>query len=163
MIKTVKKGFTLIEALVTISVLVIVVGMTTVVISNMVRIQNASSTQYEANEEIYKAFKVTDEFVSFISVNDSDLSFTYDSNTSTSITFNCDAYKFSLRYLNNNLSYSCDSSYIGDNEYLKTQNSVELKNVDLLTYSYYDDVKMLIMDIKVLGKYSREVFTLRTL
>ena len=85
MIKAVKKGFTLIEALVTISVLVIVVGMTTVVISNMVRIQNASSTQYEANEEIYKAFKVTDEFISFISVNDSDLSFTYDSNTSTSM------------------------------------------------------------------------------
>ena len=158
-----KKGFTLIEAVITIGVLSIVVAMTAVVISNMVRIQSASSTQYEANEEISKANKLAEEYVSFVSVNNSALSFDYSSHTNTSVTFSCGVDTFSLKFLNQTLSYSCDTTYSGDNEYLKQSNSIELKNVDAITFDYANDIKMLSMDITVLGRHSSSVFYLRTL
>ena len=157
-----RKAFTLLEAVITISILTIVIGMTAVVITNMVTIQKATSTQYEANDEISNANKIANEYVSFVSVRDSDISFVYSSSSPTSLTFSVDTYDFSLRYSNNTLSYSCDTEYLGDNEYLKKSNSTSLNNVEAFSFTYHDDINMLEMDMTLLGRVSHHVYTLRT-
>ena len=158
-----KKGFTLVEAVVTIGVLTMVVTMTSLVIFNMVNIQKATAAQYEINEEIDKAYKVAEEYVSFVSVNNDELRFTYVPNTTTSsLTFSCNEYNFSLKYLDNYISYGCDTSYLGDNDYLKQNKSVELHNVDSLSFNYDNDIKLLVMDISISGRVSHESFYLRT-
>lgn len=157
-----KKGFTLLEAVITIGILVTVIALTTVVITNMVNIQKASSTQYEANEEISKAYKVVEEYVSFVSVNDNDVSFTYESSSPNSVTFSSSDYNFSLTYSSNTLSYGCDTTYSGSNDYLKTSNSVDLNHVESFTFTYFNDVKTLEVEITAYKQYSHRIFLLRT-
>ena len=138
--------------------------MTSLVIFNMVNIQKATAAQYEINEEIDKAYKVAEEYVSFVSVNNDELRFNYVyvPNTTSSLTFSCNGYNFSLKYLDNYISYGCDRLYLGDNDYLKRNKSVELHNVDSLSFNFDKDIKLLILDISISGRISHESFYLRT-
>ncbi len=157
-----KRGFTIIEAVVTISILAVVVSLISVVISNMVQIQNASTGTYAISEQFNDGYNIARDYISFVSVNDSNLAFTYQSYTDNSLTFSCDGYAFSLKYVDHVLTYGCDSEYTGSKDYLLKTDKVILKNITDFKFTYYDDIYMLKMEMSAGTHYSHEVFILRT-
>ena len=158
-----KKGFTLLEAVVTIGVLGVITAMTTAVIANMVNIQKASGDQYEYSEEMKDAFDLVDEYMSYVSIP----RFSYRTSNTTSISF---TYTFSdestlnygLSYSNNVLSYGPETEYSGSDEYFKKTNRVSLKNItsgeDSFRFTYDQGLSMLMVYLHVNGKSAHKNF-----
>ena len=145
--KRIRKGFTLVEAVVTISIMSIVFALSAVVISNLITIQNKSADKTAENAEIEKVESFINDYVSFVSLKTDSISFSYYQSTSDSIAFKTNDYIYTLSFSDHELGVS--NNYDGSVDYLKYSKSVSLKNTNSMVFSYSDTLSLLKVESKI--------------
>ena len=161
MLRRKKKGFTLVELVTAIAILGVATAMTTAVIVNFNQIQNASSDQYRYDEELRNINKCFEDYVNFISLNNSEVSFNYVSNTDTSLTFSYDTYSYVVSYADKKLKVTND--YDGEVNYFKFNRSIDLNYTSAFKLSYYSDLALLNLKVTINNKEHHMDYVVRTL
>lgn len=162
-----RKGFTIVEMVVTIAILSVAFGLSAVAFSNLSRIQSSATTQLAISREIDKINKVVNEYISIVSLRTSSIKFDYEHVESgvDYVTFKEDdanpSYSYTLRSANSTIAYF--SNYSGDNEYLKKHRVESFKNINEVTMNYNQSLALLVLDIKYSGtKNIRYSYIVRT-
>ena len=162
-----RKGFTLVEMVVTIAILSVALALTVIAFGNLSRIQTSASNQLAATREIEKIDSLTKDYISIVSLRTSSIKFDYEDveKTDNYVSFKEDnadpSYKYTLRFIGSTISYFSD--YTGENSYLKQSQSLSLKTVNKIVFSYDTSIGFLVLDIHYNGtkniKYSYIVRT----
>ena len=162
-----RKGFTIIELVVTIGILSVAFGLSTVAFSNLSRIQKSATDQYVANQELDKVDNLVKEYISIVSLDTSSIKFDYEhvENADNYVKFKEKEvdpnYSYSLRYVSSTLSYFSD--YSGDNDYLKQHKAEQYKYINDIKFTYSVSLALLTLDIKYNGsKTIRNSYVVRT-
>ena len=149
--KRIKKGFTLVEAVVTIGIMSVVFGLSAVCFSNLFRIQNASSENTRRQAEANRINSFILDFVSFLSVETDDLNFNFESVSGTSINFSSNkGSTHTLSYLNKHLA--CSYNYSGDIDYLKYDPSISVELTSQVAIDYNDTLNILKFNCSISGR-----------
>lgn len=165
-----RKGFTLIEVVVTLSIIGISTALTVVVAANLANIQSASAIQYSYAKQINDINDIANKYVSFVSLDTTSASFSYVSSTNTSITFSASgtdldkAYHYTFKFDNTNNSFEVtnDNNYSGDNSYFIYSASVKTKDItsDKVNFSYNEGT--LTLTINLNGMDNHLVYVVRS-
>ena len=170
-----RKGFTLLEAIVTIAILSVGFALTGVVVSQLVRIQD-SATSVANNESVFQSTdSLIGQFVSFVSVDTPLLKFEENGSSPTGVVYVATQYSkesapvssvsFSLQYSAENKTLSVASSVISGepNDYLKKSDWKSVKGISALTFELDDSIHFLTADVSLGEKASRRFcYVLRT-
>lgn len=153
------KGFTLLEAVVTLSILAISFALTIGVVAALTNLQSTAQEEENINYQLKKADDTVNEFVNFISIE----GFEYNSVESdqSNIVFTYSTYNFKLSFFNHTLSI--DNNYSGDNDYFKKTKDVHLENVDDIDFSFESSIALLCADVKYGSNSLRYSYVVRTL
>ena len=155
-----KRGFTLIEAVVTIAIMSVVFGLSALCFSNLFRIQDESSKNTQRQIEANRINNLVSDFVSFLSVKTDELSFSFSSKTETSIIFvSSKSSTHTLSYSSSQLSVTYANA--GEVEYLKYENSVSLSNDSTVIFDFESTLKILKMDCSISGKEFSYAYVLK--
>ena len=154
-----RKGFTLVETVVTLSILGIAFALTASVVAALMNVQNKASDQYVASKQLNTANNMVNDYISFVSVQSESTPFKFKSVSSKSVKYTISTYTFELKYEDNNLSIS--SNYDGSNEYLKKSASTNLNALDYVKFEYVSSVSLLIAEMKANDSVLRYSYTLR--
>ena len=149
--KRIRKGFTLVEAVVTISIMSIVFALSAIVIANLITIQNKSADKTAENAEADKVESFISDYVSFVSIKTDSLSFSYYQSSDHDVSFKSNGYTYTLAYSDNQLSVL--NNYDGLNEYLQYEKTVTLKNTKSITFDYSSSLSLLKVESKI-GNHS---------
>lgn len=158
-----KKGFTLLEAVVTIAVLGISLGLATLVMSSLVRVQDASVNENLINDDLNSLDKVVSSYVSMVD----DIRFEFNEEASnlelkylTFTAFSCD---FTLSYVANTISYSSNygTAVDQDIDYLKQRKSALLSYISDVSFDYDASLKLLVVRAETKGYLNRFTYVLR--
>ena len=140
-----KKGFTLVEMVVTLAIIGVSSALTVIVVTNLVNSQNASSNQYAYSKEMDIIDKTANEFVSFVSINNSDASFTYKSQSETSVTFTYDnTYDYTFCFSDKALRLT--NNYDGEEAYFRKTFIKTLEHATNFVFSF--DVSSALLKIQ---------------
>ena len=139
-----KKAFTLVEAVTTIAIMGVAFALTAICVSNMVKIENGASKQVAINNELAKANDSVNEYVSFVSVNTDDLSFSYKQSTESSVTFTDGTSDYTLSSSQEHKNLVFSSTYSGDNPYLSKTFSYSFKYISHITFSFDSSISLLV-------------------
>ena len=156
-----KKGFTLVEMVVTLAIIGVASALTVIVVTNLVNSQNASSNQYVYSKEMDLIDKTANEFVSFVSVNDSDASFTYKSQTETSVTFTYKTYDYTFSFSGDALRLT--NTYDGDVDYFKKTFVKEIKYATNFSFSFDTSSALLKIQYNLNKATNTNTYVVRTL
>ena len=162
-----RKGFTIIEMVITIAILGVAFGLSAVAFSNLTRIQNSAANQLVVSREIDKIDEVTNEYISLVSLNTPSVKFDYANVESGEryVTFSEDdptpSFSYTLKFENSSIAYF--SFYSGDNDFLKKHRGESFKHINDVTMSYSQSLALLTLDIKYSGsKNIRYSYIVRT-
>lgn len=153
-----KKAFTVIEAVVTIAVLSVVIGVSTLAISNLTNVQRGASTEVARHNEVDAINDVASSFVSFVGLDtDSEpngLSFALarSSVTTSQIVYTCKTYTYTLAYNQpaSAIAFSTNAPADASPSYLRATGVTAektLKNVTDIEFSFDTDISLLILRI----------------
>lgn len=161
------KGFTLIEMVTTLALLAVGVSMAIVVISNLVRTQNASTAQYNYSKQIDEARALINDYCSFVSLNTKNydtnhgLSFTYVGigENKHSITFTDGDANFSLVFEDSYLKVINNST--SELDYLKFSKNVSVPDISEFAFNFDENLAMLETTFKVNQKDYHHIAIIR--
>ena len=156
----IKRGFTIIELVMTIGIIGITTAMTGVVIANMSNAQKVSTDQYVNIKQISTINEVANEYISYISLNTSVISFSFGSTTDHSLTFLHNAYSYTLSFSDNIISISND--YDGEESFFKKSRQEEVDNVESCTFNYNQTLCLLKLTVVVAGQENYLDYVVRT-
>jgi len=164
-----RKGFTLLEVVVTMAILGISTALTVVVAANLANVQSASATQFSYSKQINDINDIANKYVSFVSLNTGSISFTYASHDTKSVTFNASGtevggtYWYRFGYNNEANTFDISSNYSGDVSYLIFDYSITVKDVknDGVKFTYNEDDKILTLTINLNGMDNHLVYVVR--
>lgn len=164
-----RKGFTLLEVVVTMAILGISTALTVVVAANLANVQNASATQFSYSKQINDINDIASKYVSFVSLNTKSISFTYASHDTKSITFNATGdevggtYWYRFGYNNETNTFGISTNYSGDVSYLIFDYSITVKDVknDGVNFTYNSVDKILTLTINLNGMDNHLVYVVR--
>lgn len=159
--RRIRKGFTIIELVITIAILGVSTALTAVVISSATKVQQSTATQYEYNNTVNGIDSLLRDYVSFISVNDEKSSFTFFSCTDDKISFKHGGYEYYLSYEFNSFVFSTD--YNGEDDYFKKNITLDVSYVDDVVFSYYSDTALLTLSLTVNGLENNFYYVVRSL
>ena len=157
----IKKGFTIIELVITLGILSIVTALTTVFIVTFVNIQNSSSSQYQYNKQLRLVDDVIDDYVSFISINTDDVSFSYYPSPSNQIVFKMDTTSYTLAYSDNTISIT--NTYTGELDYFKKTREEVVSEIDSVSFAYSENLALLTANVQINSKIYKLSYIVRTL
>ena len=145
------KGFTIVEAAITLGIMALGLGLSAVAFSNLGRIQTTATDQLLANKEINEIDNIVSRYVSFVSINNGDLSYSCDSIfDSNQISFVSNyGNSYTLSFANNNLSLL--NNYSGSDEYFNFSYSKDFSYVSDLKFDYDSNLGLLISKISYLS------------
>ena len=152
----VKKAFTVIEAVVTIAVLSVVIGVSTLAISNLTNVQRGASTEVARHNEVDAINDVASSFVSFVGLDTGSepngLSFARSSATTSQIVYTCSTYTYTLAYNQpaSAIVFSTNAPADASPAYLRATGvtaTKTLKNVTDIEFSFDTDISLLILRI----------------
>ena len=142
-----KRGFTLVELIVTIGIIALGSAMAISIIASLVAIQDVTAKQNKINDDIYSVNSICSDYVSFVSISNDDFDFAFDSSTSSNVTFVYSTYHFNLSYLPASNSLSIDTDYDGAIDYLNFKESISLSSAKSVSFSYDAGIGLLCADV----------------
>lgn len=159
-----RRGFTLVEAAITIGIMGICFGLITLVMVSLVRVQDASTDENLVNSDLRILDEVVTKYTSTISLKNETFDFTYDSCSENSLKFKWEkdsetVYKISLDYSKPNITISSD--YDGDIDYLKIAENRKIDSLSSVTFSYDEGINMLVVRAEARGVNNKFVYTMR--
>lgn len=154
-----KSGFTLIEAVITLAILTISTGLVVLVLNSLIRVQNASKDEDIANSELQTLDNMVNKYVSLVSQKSEIRDFEYKSSTSRTIVFTLDEYDYTLSYSNPNIVIS--TNYDGSDSSLSVSESKELTSISNVTFSYDENLSLLIVNAVSRGIDNKYVYVVR--
>ena len=156
-----KSGFTLIEAVITLAILTISTGLVVLVLNSLIRVQNASKDEDIANSELQTLDNTVNKYVSLVSQKSEIRDFEYDSSKSNSRTlvFTFDEDDYTLSYSNPNIVIS--TTYDGSDSSLSVSVSKELTSISNVTFSYDENLSLLIVNAVSRGVDNKYVYVVR--
>lgn len=156
-----KSGFTLIEAVITLAILTISTGLVVLVLNSLIRVQNASKDEDIANSELQTLDNTVNKYVSLVSQKSEIRDFEYDSSKSNSRTlvFTFDEDDYTLSYSNPNIVIS--TTYDGSDSSLSVSESKELTSISNVTFSYDQNLSLLIVNAVSRGVDNKYVYVVR--
>lgn len=152
-----RRGFTLVETVVTIGILAIVFSLLGITVSQLTGIQN-NAADLASYEQGYKnADSLVNEFVSFVSVENNDLSFAYSSSSSSSLTFDATdhngTYAFTISFSDATLNvYTPENAPSG---YLSKSDWPVVKGISGVIFAFDPDISFLVAEFKLDESHSR--------
>ena len=159
-----RKGFTVVEAAITLGILAIAFALSAVAFSNLSRIQTSATDQTVANRELNSIDEMVSRYVSFISIKKSDFSFSYvDNSESNNVVFTLNSStNYKLEFSNKTISITND--YSGEDNYFKFSDSKALSFINSVQFEYDVDLALLISEVNYLSnKTIRYSYVVRTL
>ena len=159
-----RRGFTLIEAVITIGIMGICFGLITLVMVSLVRVQDASADENLVNSDLRILDEVVSKYTSTISLKNDSFNFEYDSCSENSLKFKWEKdaetiYKFSLDYSSPNIVISSD--YDGEIEYLQIAENRKIESLSNVTFAFDEDIKLLVVNAEARGINNKFVYTMR--
>lgn len=162
-----RAGFTLVELITVMALLAIGVTMFGVVIANMVRTQNASSSQYSYARQINDTRSLINDYCSFVSLKThsydetNGITFTYvpSGDPHTSITFTDGEANYTLSYSSGELKILNDSSSTLD--YLKYSKTISVPDVQNFVVYYDQDLALVNATFSVNAKEYHHIALVR--
>lgn len=141
-----RKAFTVIEAVITLGIMAIALGLTAVAFSNLGNIQTAATDQLVANRELTKIDDLVSRYVSIVSVDSGTHSFSSTSIEGThALTFTSSS---SLSYT---LSFSNKQISAVQNNPSSEIDTIEVTLVDDVKFDYDSDLGLLISHVSYLS------------
>lgn len=138
-----KRGFTVVELVVTIAVIAVLGTMTTITISSLTNMQQDMNKMNSRNDQVNSLANKIGEVTNFLSVRiEGSIEFGYHSNTANSITFkNRAIYEYTLSFSRQKLDFS--NNYDGGSDYLRFSFSETYDLVENVTFSFDEDIYLL--------------------
>lgn len=156
-----KRGFTVVELVATLALLGISTSLVVVVISNLANIQNASSDQYVIQDELNKIDNFTNDYISFVSLNNSDTSFAYYSSDNKSLTFRYNnLYEYIFSYANSKLLIT--NNYDGSVDYFYKAGELSLKYTSNISFNYNDELNLFKLSVSINGIENNLLYLMRS-
>ncbi len=157
-----KRAFTLTELVVTIGILAIAFALTAGLIVTMNSVQDSNANEANKSQELIDFNESVSSYISFLSIETDEISFTYDSvnSTSTKIVFNYSTYHFDLKFTNSTLAMI--SNYTGDNAYFKKTFQHSFNFISAISFEYTESIGQLVSDVTISGSVIQYTHTLRT-
>lgn len=160
-----RKGFTLVEAVVTIAVLGVTFSLTTVAVTQLVQVQNGAADQTAIESRYQAADSLMNEFVSFVGLNTSTegeqgISFAYKSFSTDSLIFTAtyagSNYDFVLSHdsANQVLSVTCDQT--PPEGYLSKSNWTKTNRIEGVTFAYDESLSLITAEIRLDALHQRK-------
>lgn len=154
-----KSGFTLIEAVITLAILTISTGLVVLVLNSLIRVQNASKDEDIANSELQTLDNTVNKYISLVSQKSEIRDFEYKSSTSRTLVFTLDEDDYTLSYSNPNIVIS--TTYAGSDSSLSVSESKELTSISNVTFSYDENLSLLIVNAVSRGIDNKYVYVVR--
>ena len=158
------RGFTVVEAAITLGILAIALAMAAVAFSNLGNIQRTATDQLLSNRELTATDNLVSRYISFVSIKTDDLSFSYvDAGEQRTVSFktNVTNYQYDLVFENKTLSISND--YSGSDDFFKFEESQTFQMIDDIKFDYDDSLGLLVSEITYLSnKTIRYSYIVRT-
>lgn len=156
-----KSGFTLIEAVITLAILTVSTGLVVLVLNSLIRVQNASKDEDIANSELQTLDNTVNKYVSLVSQKSEIRDFEYEPSKSNSRTlvFTLDEDDYTLSYSNPNIVIS--TTYDGSDSSLSVSESKELTSISNVTFSYDQNLSLLIVNAVSRGVDNKYVYVVR--
>ena len=156
-----RRGFTLIEATVTLGILAIASALIILVMSALVNVQNASADQEIVSKELAAIDDIVNDYVSLVSINHDDLSFEYKSSNPSSLIYTYDAYEYVLSYVPEASTLNVTNNYDGDNQYLKYSSSITFKMVTNVVFKFDASINLLVVDVTAMSTTTHLTYVIR--
>ena len=155
-----RRGFTLLEAIVTLSILGICFGLTIGVVASLTSIQKSSSNSISLSNQLDRVDKTVQEYVSIVSIKTGTKEFTYSSENSgsTQIVFINGSEFYTLKYLNKQISITKTGDVVS---YLPIQ--YDIKDIDGVVFSFNEELALLSTDVEISSTHYKFAYTIRTL
>ncbi|MBQ7250744.1 MAG: type II secretion system protein [Bacilli bacterium] len=162
--KKAKKGFTVVELVVTIALVGILAATTAITITATVRIQSEASEKTATAREMDEAVTRIKEVVSYFSVQNDVCDFQFSGCTGTEVTFtnNADSASYTLGFAEKSLYLSND--YGGENRYFQYSFTLSYSHIEKIDFSYDSSLQLLTTILRPLnGSPSTHVYSLEVL
>ena len=157
-----RKGFTLVEAVVTLAILGLTFGLTTLAISQLARIQDGATGQVSIESSYQAADEMMTEFVSFVSLKtsgDDGINFAYTSQTESSLTFTAAYHSSSYLFTLSHDSASKSLKVISDPNvpagYLAKSKWTKASHIEGVNFSFDSDLSLFNATIRLDETHSR--------
>ena len=161
--KGTKKGFTLVEAVVTIAILGVAFSLTTFAISQLAQVQNGAAEQVSFETRYQEADSLLNEYVSFVSLKtpgEQGISFSYKNHTSEALVFTAsylsNDYNFSLSFDSTNKKLSVTSDPSVPDGYLAKTNWPKAEGISGVSFSYDSGLSFFTAEIVLDEQHSRK-------
>ena len=155
-----KPGFTLLEAIITIGILGISSVMTVLVMTSLVRVQDAAADESLVNNDLQTLDSTVNSYISLVSQKNDVREFTYKSFSSSSLVYSFDGDDYTLSYSYPNLMIQ--TTYSGADTSLQVAKTENLENVSSVTFDFDHDIDLLIVKAVARGTESRFTYVVRT-
>lgn len=158
-----RKGFTLVEAVVTIAVLGVTFSLTTVAVTQLVQVQNGAADQTALESRYQAADSLMNEYVSFVGLKtpgEQGISFAYKSSSANSLVFTAtyasSTYDFVLSHdsANQVLSVTCDQT--PPEGYLSKSNWTKTNRIEGVAFSYVESLSLITAEIRLDASHQRK-------
>ena len=150
-----RKGFTLLEVIVTLSILGICFALTIGVVAALTNIQKASSSNISLNNQVDKVDSTVKEYVSIVSVNTSAKSYLPETSPNDyEVIFSKSETKYYLRYANNKVGIYEGSSTIIEHEVV---------DIEDVKFGYEASLALLVASVQTSNATYKFTYTVRTM
>ena len=148
-----RKGFTLLEIIVTLSILGICFGLTIGVVAVLTDIQKSSTSSVSLSKEVDTVDKTIQEYVSIISISTAN----YDSSNDTQVIFKKSEIEYKLAF-----SYGRIGIYKKTGESMENISEEPVDNVDSVSFGYNSGLALLTSTVTVSSTSYKFAYTIRT-
>ena len=135
-----KKGFTLLEVVVTLSILGISFGLTAGTVAALINIQKSTAHQNAINSQLNSIDKAVSDYISYVSI--PNFEYVAGQSDDKTVTFQYDSgYLYKLSYSNNQLTFTTNHP-VSDDYFYKNE-LIDVPEIKSLTFSYNETLKLL--------------------
>lgn len=156
-----RKGFTLLETIVTLSIIGASFALTAGVVAALLNVQKKSNSQLLVNKDLKRADTFIKNYVSFVSLHNESVSFSVKNVNDTNVKCGIDGttYTYTLSFVEHSLSIS--NTYTGSESYFKKVDSITIDSIDKIKFSYDSTISLLLAEMKTESSLVKYAYVLR--
>lgn len=158
-----RKGFTLVEAVVTLAVLGVTFSLTTVAVTQLVQVQNGAADQTAIESRYQAADSLMNEYVSFVGLNtpgEQGISFVYKSSSANSLVFTAtyvsSTYDFVLSHNSASRVLSVTCAQTPPEGYLSKSNWTKTDRIEGVTFAYDTSLSLITAEVRLDAMHQRK-------
>jgi prepilin-type N-terminal cleavage/methylation domain-containing protein len=158
-----RKGFTLVEAVVTIAVLGVTFSLTTVAVTQLVQVQNSAADQTAIESRYQAADSLMNEYVSFVGLNtpgEQGISFAYESSSLNSLVFTAtyagSTYDFVLSHDSASKVLSVTCAQTPPEGYLSKSNWTKTNRIEGVAFAYDKSLSLFTAEVRLDASHQRK-------